>query len=127
MSEFSLLPECDQDTNHSHNKKAGDNKADIERGLGPGVGEHEVGVGPHGGDGGGGGAVGAGVARLADAAQHRVTEVVCARTLAGLVTTLAIVTLITPVLAPGINIFILHLIIGAASNCYLFPRYPGRQ
>ena len=63
--------------------------------------EDEVSVGPHGGDGGGGGAVGAGVARLADAAQHRVTQVVGVGTLTRLVTTLAIITLVTPILAPS--------------------------
>ena len=63
--------------------------------------EDEVSVGPHGRDGGGGGAVGAGVARLADAAQHRVTQVVGVRTLTRLVTTLAIITLVTPILAPS--------------------------
>ena len=63
--------------------------------------EDEVSVGPHGGDGGGGGAVGAGVTRLADAAQHRVTQVVGARTLTRLHTPLPVVTLGAPVLAPG--------------------------
>ena len=100
LSEFSLLPECEKDTYRSRDEKAGDNKANIQRGLGLGVGEDEVGVGPHGGDGGRGGAVVAGVARLADAAQHWVTEVVSARALTGLVTALAVVTLITPILAP---------------------------
>ena len=100
LSKFSLLPKCEEDTHCSRDEKAGDNNANIQRGLGLGVGEDEVGVGPHGGDGGRGGAVEAGVARLADAAQHRVTEVVGARTLTGLVTALTIVTLITPILAP---------------------------
>ena len=100
LSKFSLLPECEKDTHRSRDEKAGNNKANIQRGLRLGVGEDEVGVGPHGGDGGGVGAVEARVARLADAAQHRVTEVVGAWTLTGLVTALAVVTLITPILAP---------------------------